>query len=208
MGPIVNANYKVTPGTAFDNKTNDSLYQYHYTPSSTKEILTWTKAKIYLPSPSRRSPYSIFTHASDLLLYFFFLCLMFGFLHLIWFIETRGDGFSTRGEPVCLFYYFFFFFFFSLFDVWIFASDLFHFGARGDEFSTRGDEVYIFYIWVFRPMLTSKIKQPTSQTEQYPQATTFPWFIYPYPWALLSFSKLLLNLFKFYKKELLIFALK
>ena len=112
MGPIVNANYKVTPGTAFDNKTNDSLYQYHYAPSSTKEILTWTKAKIYLPSPSRRSPYSIFTHASDLLLYFFFLCLMFGFLHLIWFIETRGDGFLTRGELVCLFYYFFFFFFF------------------------------------------------------------------------------------------------
>ena len=56
-------------------------------------------------------------------------------------------------------------FFFSLFDVWVFASDLFHFSARGDEFSTRGDEVYIFYIWVFRPMLTSKIKQPTSQIE-------------------------------------------
>ena len=107
MGPIVNANCKVTPGTAFDNKTNDSLYQYDYTPSSTKEILTWTKAKICLPSPSRRSPYSIFTHTSDLLLYFFFLCLMFGFLHLIWFIETRGDGFSTRGEPVCFFFFFF-----------------------------------------------------------------------------------------------------
>ena len=108
MGPIVNANCKVTPGTVFDNKTNDSLYQYDYTPSSTKEILTWTKAKICLPSPSRRSPYSIFTHTSDLLLYFFFLCLMFGFLHLIWFIETRGDGFSTRGEPVCFFFFFFF----------------------------------------------------------------------------------------------------
>ena len=116
MGPIVNANCKVTPGTAFDNKTNDSLYQYDYTPSSTKEILTWTKAKICLPSPSRRSPYSIFTHTSDLLLYFFFLCLMFGFLHLIWFIETRGDGFLTRGELVCLFYYFFFLLFF--FFVW------------------------------------------------------------------------------------------
>ena len=38
------------------------------------------------------------------------------------------------------------FFFFSLFGVWIFASDLFHFGARGDGFSTCGDEVYIFYI--------------------------------------------------------------
>ena len=51
-----------------------------------------------------------------------------------------------------------FLFFFSLFGVWVFTSDLFHFGARGDGFSTCGDEVYIFYIWVFRPMLISKIK--------------------------------------------------
>ena len=109
---------------------------------------------------------------------------------------------------ICLLLYFYFFFFFSLFDVWIFAYDLYHFGACGDGFSSCGDEVYIFYIWVFRPMLISKIKRPRYQTEQYPQATTFPWFIYPYPWALLSFSKLLLNLFKFYKKELLIFTLK
>ena len=137
---------------------------------------------------------------------FFFLCLMFGFSHLIWFIETRGDGFSTHGEPVC--FSVFVFSFFSLFDVWVFAFDLFHFGAHGDEFSTRGDEVYVFYIWVFKPMLISKIKRPRCQTEQYSQATTFPWFIYPYPWALLSFSKLLLNLFKFYKKEFLTFALK
>ena len=133
---------------------------------------------------------------------FFFLCLMFGFLHLIWSIETRGDGFSTCGELVCFSIFFFFVW------CWVFASNLFHFGARGDGFSTRGDEVYIFYIWVFRPMLISKIKWPRYQIEQYPQATTFPWFIYPYPWALLSFSKLLLNLFKFYKKELLIFSLK
>ena len=126
-------------------------------------------------------------------LVFLFFYFMFGFSHLIWSIETRGDGFSTRGEFVC-----FSIFIFSLFDVWVFAYDLYHFGARGDEFSSYGDEVYIFYIWVFRPMLISKIKRPRYQIEQYPQATTFPWFIYPYPWALLSFSKLLLNLFKFY----------
>ena len=135
----------------------------------------------------------------SLLLCFFFLCLMFGFSHLIWSIETRGDGFSTHGEPVC--FSVFVFSFFSLFDVWVFASDLFHFGTHGDEF-------YIFYIWVFKPMLISKIKRPRCQTEQYSQATTFPCFSYPYPWALLSFSKLLLNLFKFYKKEFLTFALK
>ena len=62
------------------------------------------------------------------------------------------------------FFFLSFFFFFYLFDVWVFASDLFHFGARGDE-------VYIFYIWVFRPMLILKIKQPRYQTEQYSQAS-------------------------------------
>ena len=55
---------KVTPGVAFDIKTNGSRYQYHYTLDLLpKKVLTWIEAKIYLPSPSCRSPYSIFTHA-------------------------------------------------------------------------------------------------------------------------------------------------
>ena len=81
---------------------------------------------------------------SLLLCFFFFFVWCLG-KHLIWSIETRGYGFSTRGEPMLLY----FFLFFSLFNVWVCASGLYHFGAWGDGFSTRGDEVYIFYIWVF-----------------------------------------------------------
>ena len=182
------------PTTLFTNMTI-----LHLLPKKSSRELKLKSACPHLHA-DRHTPSSC-THLICYSIFSFFVwCLGF----CIWFdlLKPVVMGF----QPVVNL--FAFFFFFSLFDVWVFASDLFHFGARGDEFSTRGDEVYIFYIWVFRPMLTSKIKQPTSQTEQYPQATTFPWFIYPYPWALLSFSKLLLNLFKFYKKELLIFTLK
>ena len=51
---------------------------------------------------------------ASLLFFSFVWCLG---KHLIWSIETRGYGFSTRGEPILL--YFSFFFFFSLFDVWV-----------------------------------------------------------------------------------------
>ena len=45
--------------------------------------------------------------ASLFFFFLFLLCLMFGCSHLIWSIETHGDGFSTRGEPVCFSIFFF-----------------------------------------------------------------------------------------------------
>ena len=42
------------------------------------------------------------------------------------------------------FFFFFFFLFFSLFDVWVFASDL-TISNRGDGFSTRGKFASLFF---------------------------------------------------------------
>ena len=57
----------------------------------------------------------------------------------IFYIESRiGD------EKFAYLFFFFFSFFFSLFDVWVFASDL-TISNRGDGFSTRGKFASLFF---------------------------------------------------------------
>jgi len=111
-----------------------------------------------LPSPiSLTSLSTFFTeirgyHLHLSCLYIWFVGNMVVFC--IFYIESR------IGDEVCFSVFLFFFFFPCL---------MFRFSHLICSISTRGDEVHIFYIWVFRPMLISKIKKPTSQTEQYPQ---------------------------------------
>ena len=71
----------------------------------------------------------------------------------IFYIESRiGD------EKFASLFFFFFSFFFSLFDVWVFASDL-TISNHGDGFSTRGKFASLFFfslfdVWVFASDLT------------------------------------------------------
>ena len=145
---------KVIPGVAFDNKSNSSLYQYHYTPSSYPyHHMNWNLC--CLPSPSRRSPYSIFTHVVPdssstnprrhvTIMQFFTrqpsrsprpLSQLFsqkseGIIY-IWVVYTSNllviglyfASFTLNQGLVLKFASLFF----SLFDVWVFAFDLFYF---------------------------------------------------------------------------------